>query len=77
MAVDRGRIQHLVMSMQQAFLDAPWLGLTLPQAQRQFDVDALTCKAVLDALVTSGVLMTTAQGRYVRFYPRLAHVAAA
>ena len=77
MAVDCVRIQSLVVRMQQAFLDSPALSLTLPQAQRRFAVDATTCEAVLGALVSSGVLMTTAHGHYVRFYPRLAHGAAA
>ena len=77
MAVDCGRIRSLVLDMQQAFLDAPALSLTLPQAQRRFGVDVATCQAILGALVSSGVLTTTARGQYVRFYPRLMHRAAA
>lgn len=77
MAIDCGRIQRLVMRVQQAFLDAPALTLTLSQAERRFAVDATTCEAVLGALVGSGVLTTTPAGQYVRFFPRLAHGVAA
>ena len=77
MAVDCNRIESLVMKMQGAFLDSPSLSLTRAEAQRRFAVDATTCEAVLAALVTSGVLTITAQGRYVRFYPRLVRGAAA
>ena len=77
MAVDCSRIQSLVVSMQQAFLDAPALRLTRAQAARRFAVDGATCEAVLGALVSAGVLTTTSQGQYVRFYPRLTQKAAA
>jgi len=77
MALDCGRIQKLVVRMQQAFLDTPALTLTLSQAERRFAADASTCEAVLGALVGAGVLTTTAAGQYVRFFPRLAQRVAA
>jgi hypothetical protein len=77
MALDCGRLQSLVMKMQQAFLDTTALTLTLSQAERRFAVDAVTCEAVLGALVSSGVLTITATGQYVRFFPRVARGAAA
>ena len=71
-----GRIQALVMRIQNDFLDNPALRLTVPRAQVRFGVDALTGKAVLGALVDAGVLARTADGAYVRFFPRSAHASA-
>ena len=62
----RRRIQDLVVRMQQAFLDAPSLRLTLPQARRQFSHSAAMCEAVLNFLVEAGVLSRTSRGQYVR-----------
>ena len=62
-------IQDLVVTLQQAFLDAPALRLTLPDAQRHCAADAQTCAAVLDFLVDGGVLARTPQGQYVRHFP--------
>lgn len=66
------RIETLVMRMQGDFLENPELTLTLPQAQHRFDVDEITCKAVLGALVDAGVLANVPGGGYVRLFPRLA-----
>ena len=65
----RRQIQDLVVTLQQAFLDAPALHLTLPEAQRRCSADAPTCEAVLSLLVDSGVLARTRQGQYVRHFP--------
>ena len=73
----RRRIQDLVVRMQQAFLDAPALRLTLPQARRRFSTDAAICAAVLSVLVEAGVLSRTSQGEYVRLFPRSTGHAAA
>ena len=71
MMADRRRQLHdLVVRMQQAFLDAPALRLTLPQARRRFSTDAAICAAVLSVLVEAGVLSRTARGQYVRLIPR-------
>ncbi|MGH9373844.1 MAG: hypothetical protein ACRD15_20200 [Vicinamibacterales bacterium] len=70
MVADRRRIQDLVIRVQQAFLDAPDLRLTLPQAQRRFAASARRCGAVLNVLADSGVLGKTPHGHYVRFFPR-------
>ena len=35
----------LVLRVQDAFLDSPTLQITLPQAQREFGMDAFTCHA--------------------------------
>jgi hypothetical protein len=75
-AVRRRRIQDLVVSMQQAFLDAPALRLTLPQACRRFSTSGAMCAAVLNVLVEAGVLGTS-QGQYFRLIPRTTGRAAA
>ena len=73
MTADRERrIQNLVVRMQQAFLDAPALRLTLPQVQRRFFTSAVTTEAVLNVLVEAGVLTRTPRGQYMRQFPRSA-----
>lgn len=72
-----GRIETLVMRMQGDFLENPELTLTLPEAHRRFDVDEITCTAVLGALVDAGVLANVPGGGYVRRFPRLARTAGA
>jgi hypothetical protein len=71
------RIQNLVVKMQQAFLDAPDLRLSLAQAQRRFFTSAATSEALLDVLVEAGVLRRTPRGQYVRLFPGSAGRAAA
>jgi hypothetical protein len=66
----RRRIEELVVRVQQAFLDAPALRLTLPQARRRFSTRASICEAVFNVLVEAGVLSRTPQGQYVRLIPR-------
>ena len=73
----RRQIQDLVVTLQQAFLDAPALRLTLPDAHRQYAADTPTCQAVLNFLVDAGVLARTPQGQYVRHFPRPTSRAAA
>ena len=73
-AVRRRRIQDLVVSMQQAFLDTPALRMTLPQACRRFSTSGAMCAAVL---VEAGVLSRTSQGQYFRLIPRTTGRAAA
>ena len=75
MTLTPDRLGDLVVRMQGAFLDAPTLTLGLPDAERRFGVDRVTCEAVLGALVDSQVLARTRGGAYVRFFPRLAHAA--
>jgi len=75
MTLNPDRIGDLVVRMQGDFLDAPTLTLRLPDAERRFRVDRITCEAVLGALVDSQVLARTRDGAYVRFFPRLAHAA--
>jgi|tagenome__1003787_1003787.scaffolds.fasta_scaffold20486061_2 hypothetical protein len=64
------RIGTLVLRMQGAFLDTPGLTLTTREAERRFDVDDVTCQAVLGVLVDAGVLAKTRNGVFTRYYPR-------
>ena len=73
----RRRIQDLVVRTQQAFLDAPAVRLTLPQACRRFSTSGAMCAAVLNVLAEAGVLSRTSQGQYVRSAPRTTGRAAA
>jgi hypothetical protein len=73
----RRRIEDLVVRVQQAFLDAPALRLTVPQARREFSTSEATCEAVLNMLVDAGVLSRTSQGTYVRLFPHGTRHAAA
>lgn len=65
----RGRIERLVMRIQDDFLRTPWLALTVSSACRRFAVDEITCEAILDALSDAGVVSKSRQGIYVRHYP--------
>jgi hypothetical protein len=69
MITTRNRIENLLMQIQSAFLESPMLSLTLPQAQRRFGVDEVTCAGVLGALVDARVL-TMHEGVYRRNFPR-------
>ena len=71
MTPTRGRIEHLVVRIETAFLQNPMLSLTLPAAQRRFRIDEVTCAGVLGALVAAGVL-TRRDAAYSRYFPRLA-----
>jgi hypothetical protein len=70
----RRRIEDLVMRIEGEFLETPGLRMTIPQAQRRFGADEITCEAVLEALVDSSVLFKTRDRVYGRLFP---HTAAA
>lgn len=70
----RRRIEDLVMRIEGAFLETPGLKITIPDAQRRFGVDEITCEAVLEALVDEAVLVKTRDRVYGRLFP---HVVAA
>jgi hypothetical protein len=70
MTLNARRMEALVMQMQDEFLESPTLRLTLPQAERRFGIDRVTCDAVLSTLVDATVLARTSEGAFVRFFPR-------
>ena len=67
----RERIEQLLMRIEGEFLDTPGLMLTLPQAERRFGVDEITCEAILEALVDAKVLFKTRGRVYGRLMPHL------
>ena len=75
MATNAPRVEALVMRIQRDFLDAPALRLTLPEVERRFGIDRMSCEALLGALVDARVLTRAVDGAYTRFFPRLAHAA--
>lgn len=68
--IGRGQLEGLVVHVQNDFLEAPALNITVAEAERRFRADRATCEAVLDALVDARVLARTARGAYVRCFPR-------
>jgi hypothetical protein len=66
MTLTCGRIGDLILRAQDAFLQAPGLRLTVPEAARRFGADETTCRAVLEALVDGRVLDRTLNGAYLR-----------
>jgi hypothetical protein len=70
MRATRGRIEHLVMRIQDDFLRTPWLALTPATAHERFGVDEIACEAVLNALAGAHVVSRSRQGIYVRNFPQ-------
>jgi hypothetical protein len=62
------------MRVEGEFLETPGLRLTIPEAQRRFAIDEITCEALLDALVDASVLFRTRDLVYGRLFPH--HAAA-
>jgi len=56
----------LVTLVQQDYLEMPGLALTLPQAARLWNATQDECSSVIDAMVRSGFLRWTANGKIVR-----------
>ena len=51
-----GPDDHLHVRIRAEFMEMPGLKLTIPQAARLFNLDAVRCERVLGALVDSGAL---------------------
>jgi predicted transcriptional regulator of viral defense system len=60
------RIPALLQRIEREYQEMPGLTLTRAQAQRLWDLDPATCRAVMGALTERGVLRRTPSGRYVR-----------
>ena len=59
------------MRIEGEFLASPGLRLTIPETERRFGADEITCEAVLEALVDSGVLFKTRDRVYGRLLPHI------
>jgi hypothetical protein len=71
MKATRSEIEALVVSIQQEFLQAPAVRLTLTQIAQRVDASLVLCKAVLRVLVDARVLTETTTGEYRRFFPHV------
>ena len=68
----RARLETLLLRMQHDYLSTPLLHLTVDEARQRFGEDDATCRAILDTLADARVLARTADGTYVRYFPRAA-----
>jgi hypothetical protein len=59
-------IDETAQRIQGEYLEMPGLCLTLQQARRLWNLDEMTCAAILDALVDLQFLRRTSKGSYVR-----------
>ncbi|MGE5360684.1 MAG: hypothetical protein ACM3NQ_16835 [Bacteroidales bacterium] len=57
---------YLLERVRGEFAEMPGLRLTFRPAQRRWDLDASTCRRLLDALVGTGFLIRSAEGAYTR-----------
>lgn len=56
----------LIARIKAEYREMPGLSLTYVQAQRLWQLDEGTCRAVLTRLVSAGFLQLTAKGHYTR-----------
>jgi hypothetical protein len=59
-------IHEVLRRVQDEFLETPGLRLTEPQARRLWDLDSVSCEALLDALVDAKFLCKTRNGAFMR-----------
>jgi hypothetical protein len=60
------RFDYLRRRVRSEYLEMPGLSLTLPQAQRMWQIDRGDCEVLLGDLMESGFLSRTASGSFVR-----------
>ena len=59
-------IRTLMNQVLAEYTEMPGLSVTLPQAQRLWAVDRVTCQEALRRLTLIGVLRVTAEGRFIQ-----------
>jgi hypothetical protein len=59
-------MEQMLRRIQSEFLEMPGLRLTLPQAQRLWNLDALVCESLLAALVDVRFLVRALDGAFMR-----------
>ena len=59
-------IDEMIMRVQGEFLEMPGLRLTEPQARRLWGLDAVSCNALLGALIEAKFLFRTRDGAIMR-----------
>ena len=65
MSYIRAAQEETVRRIRAEFLEMPGLKLTVPQAQRLWGIDRLTCEAVIEELTASRFLVRTRDGAVV------------
>ena len=59
-------IRTLMNQVLAEYTEMPGLSVTLPQAQRLWAVDRVTCQEALRRLTLIGVLRVTTEGRFIQ-----------
>jgi hypothetical protein len=59
-------IDEILRRVQDEFREMPGLRLTEPQARRLWGLDAVSCSALLDALIDAEFLFRTRDGAFMR-----------
>jgi hypothetical protein len=59
-------LQQLMERVEAEYAEMPGLTLTLPQAQRFWSIDRLTCATIFRELARRNVIRRTSGGDYVR-----------
>ncbi len=59
------RISNMLEVIRAEYREMPCLSLTKSQMQRLWGLETVACDALVDALVSAGVLRKTATGTYV------------
>ena len=66
MTVGQPSMASWIRLIRSEYVESPGLHLTKPQVQRLWNLDALLCDTLLDALVQGQFLRLTSGGAYVR-----------
>jgi hypothetical protein len=61
-----GTMEQMLRRIQCEFLEMPGLRLTLAQAERLWNLDALVCESLLSALIDVQFLGRTVDGTFIR-----------
>jgi hypothetical protein len=61
--------EELLVRARGEYLEMPGLHLTVPQAARLWDLDAVVCDALLSCLLASGFLRRTTKGSFALAAP--------
>jgi hypothetical protein len=60
------QVRELIARVAAEYAEMPGLSLTLPQAERLWSIDSVTCRAVFSALMHGNIVRQNPRGRYVR-----------
>ena len=60
------QVRELIDRVAAEYAEMPGLSLTLPQAERLWSIDSVTCRAVFGALMRGNIVRRNPRGKYVR-----------